>query len=183
MDPEIRCEIEEMADAVEGSTRVLRKNDFRSPNPLAQQNLGRRDPSDYFLPQPTPCFDDIADEYADQMEDGLGEAASSDAIEGIFLSRDSAVPSNQMNSLLEKSTMVKDTNASITKQVKEFETARASLQPMKCSGITSPFSSKQMSVKTTSRGIQPQDAAPKLATKWNPVQMVTKKEGREDEAT
>ena len=61
----------------------------------------------------------------------------------VFMSNDSQIPANLMNSYVEKSTVIKDTHASITRQVKEFETARASLYPpIKITGNTSPFTTK-----------------------------------------
>ena len=79
------------------------------------QQIQNRGPSDYFLPQPTPCFDEVAEEQEEpgrMHRDDLDN--SSDQIHGIFLSRDSDLPSMKMNSHLEKDTMLRDTHASIS---------------------------------------------------------------------
>ena len=59
----------------------------------------------------------MAEEYEDPtrlLESGHDN--SSDEIHGIFLSRDSEVPSLKLNSHLEKDTILRDTHASISMQ-------------------------------------------------------------------
>ena len=61
LEPEIEYGIEEMANAVEGTVNAQNQSDYRSPKNFVQQ-IQNRGPSDYFLPQPTPCFDEVAEE-------------------------------------------------------------------------------------------------------------------------